>query len=80
MCSSSSSSDVDGNNGNTSGNRGDGGGGSSSSCIVAVAAGVVDSISSIRLCDGSNILNYSRLMYFNVIFTFCFSRLHDDSI
>ena len=68
-CSSSSgSSDGDGNNGNTSGNRGDGGGGSSSSYIVAVAAAVVDCICSSRLCDGSNILNYSRLMYFNMIF------------
>ena len=50
---------------------------------MAVAAGVVVysiSSSSSRLCDGSNILNYSRLMYFNVIFTFCFSSLHDDSI
>ena len=47
---------------------------------VAIAAGVVYCISSSRLCAGSNILNYSRLMYFNVIFTFGFISLHDDSI
>ena len=95
---SSSSSDGDGNNGSTSGDRG--GGGSSSSRIVAIAAGVVDCISSnssyivavaagvvysisssgSRLCDGSNTLNYNRLMYFTLIFTFCFLSLHDESI